>query len=83
MKIFSIESKVFGPIFAQERAVTWTAFLVIGSFIVLNLPVVLIIMIDPMPPRSGGKADLPGRLLLHTGIHSTLFSMGKLSTHSG
>jgi hypothetical protein len=53
-----MESKVFGPIFAQERAVTRTAFIIIGSFVVLNLPVALIIIFDPMPP---GKANVPGK----------------------
>ena len=52
-----MESNVFGPIFAQERAVTRTAFIIIGSFVVLNLPVALIIILDPMPP---GDAKVPG-----------------------
>jgi uncharacterized membrane protein YbaN (DUF454 family) len=52
-----MESNVFGPIFAQERAVTRTAFIIIGSFVVLNLPVALIIILDPLPP---GDAKVPG-----------------------
>ena len=54
-----MESRVFGPIIKQEQAVTKTFFIVIGSYVVLVFPAVLVIIIDPMPP---GKADIPGEI---------------------
>ena len=50
------ESKIFGPMHSHERAVTKTAILVIGTYILLVMPTSLVFVIHPMPPNE----DYPG-----------------------
>ena len=55
------DSQRFGPVIEHEKAVTKTALIVIGSFLILNLPAAIIVVKDPLPP---GKAEIPGKSTL-------------------